>query len=124
LDYVKIIANPSPDKLASARGHGLRSPNSVRLPSLKRLLIREREAKLVEKITRNGWGEDHWQEESRLRQESWSAEWTLVEEVFKERGIELVISQEIPETEGTRRAFTATFPAHDTSAPKVKGGEG
>lgn len=35
--------------------------------------------------------------------------WKLVEDVCKERGTELVNSQENPEAEGTRRAFTATF---------------
>jgi hypothetical protein len=33
----------------------------------------------------------------------WNAEWALVEEVFKGRGMELVTSQEIPEAEGTTR---------------------
>jgi hypothetical protein len=36
-----------------------------------------------------------------------------VEEVFKERDIELVTSQEVPEGEGTRKAFMATLPAHN-----------
>lgn len=43
-------------------------------------------------ILRNGWNEDRWDEESRVRQGIWDAEWKLVEEVFKERGIELMTS--------------------------------
>jgi hypothetical protein len=42
-DYVEIISNASPDMLASAVGHGLRSANfSWGFPILKHLLIRER----------------------------------------------------------------------------------
>ena len=46
-----------------------------------------------------------------------------MEEVFKERGIELVTSQDIPEGEGTRKAFMATFPAHHILVAKEKGGQ-
>ena len=69
-EHVEIIANVSPDKLASATGHGLRNANfSARFPSLKRLLIREKEANLVRMILRNGRNEDRWNEESRLNQD-------------------------------------------------------
>ena len=40
--------------------------------------------------------------------------------LFKERGIELVISQEIPEAEGTKKAFIVTFPVHHISVPEAK----
>jgi hypothetical protein len=100
-EHVEIIANVSPDKLTSATGHGLRSTIfSAKFPSLKRLVIRDREANLEGTILRNGWKEARWKEESRLRQQSWDAEWTLMEKVFKERGIELVTSQVIPEVRG------------------------
>ena len=46
-----------------------------------------------------------------------------MEEVFKERGIELVTSQDIPEAEGTGRAFMATFPTHHSLAAKEKAGK-
>lgn len=94
-DHVEIIANGSPDKVTSTIGHGPRSTSSLeRFPSLKRLLIREREGNLAGMILRNGWTEYCWSEESRLRQQSWDVEWKLVEKVFRERGIEFVTSQE------------------------------
>ena len=68
-------------------------------------------------ILRNGWNEDRWNEESRLRQDSWDAGWKLVQEVFGKRGAELVTSQEIPEAERTSNAFMATFPAHNIPPP-------
>ena len=46
-----------------------------------------------------------------------------MQDFFAERGIELVISQEIPEVEGTRKVFMATFPAHHIPAPKAKDGK-
>ena len=74
-DHVDIIANGSPDKVASTIGHGLRSTNFLeRFPSLKHPLIREREGNLAGIILWNEWKEDRWNEESRLRQDSWGAE--------------------------------------------------
>ena len=114
-EHVEIIAaNVSFDELASATGHGLRSTNfSARFPSLKRLVIRESEANLVGMILRNGWGEDRWKEEARLRQKSWDAEWTLMEKVFKKQGIELVTLQESPEVELKKYSWLAS--RHTTS---------
>lgn len=66
-------------------------------------------------MLRNGWNEDRWSEEARSRQEVWKVEWKLVEDVFKERGIEIVILPMISEAEGTKAAFMATFPTHDYS---------
>lgn len=63
-------------------------------------------------ILRNGLCEDRWKDESRLRQQSWDAEWTLVEKVFKERHIELVTSRELAEAHATKKAFMAIFPAY------------
>lgn len=71
----------------------------------------------------NGWNEDCWNEESRARQGIWNAEWKLVQEIFGERCTEIVASPEIPETEGARESFIATFPAHHIPAPKATGGK-
>jgi hypothetical protein len=46
-----------------------------------------------------------------------------VEEIFEERNIDVVTSQEILEAEGSRKTFIATFRAHHIPAPKAKGGE-
>ena len=48
-----------------------------------------------------------------------------MEDVFLEPGIEIVTSPKIAETEGTRRAFIATFLAHYIQTPKqTSKGEG
>ncbi|KAG9229476.1 hypothetical protein BJ875DRAFT_488888 [Amylocarpus encephaloides] len=118
---VEIIANVSPDKLASAIGYGLRGRKfSERFPDIKRLLIREKDINLEGKILWNGWNEDRWNEESKLRQNSWDAGWKLVEEVFKDREIELVTSQRILATDGTKEEFIATFPVHKRIVPWLK----
>jgi hypothetical protein len=96
---------------------------SGKFANLERVVIKDRHLNLKGEILRHGWNEAQWNQKSRLRQESWDAECTFVEEVFKERGIELVTLKDIPEAEGTRIAFMATFPARHISTPKVKGRE-
>lgn len=121
--HVEILANVSPDALSSAKDYGLRSTNFFeRFSNLKRLFVRDRHLNLTGSILRNGWNEDRWSEEARSRQEVWKAEWKLVEDVFKERGIEIIILPNISETERTRAAFMATFPTHHVPASKANGG--
>ncbi len=73
-------------------------------------------------MLRNGWDEDRWSEEAKSRQEVWKVEWKLVEDLFKERGIEIVILPNIAEAEEARAAFVATFPTHEITASKEMGG--
>ena len=74
-------------------------------------------------VLRNGWKEGRWNEVSKLRQDSWDAEWKIVQEFVRKHGIELVTSQEIPEAEEARKKFMATFSAHYIPAPKAEGRE-
>ncbi|KAH8650396.1 hypothetical protein BGZ60DRAFT_437151 [Tricladium varicosporioides] len=112
-NHIEIRANVSPDVLTSAKGYGLRSTRfSQRFPNLKRLLVRDRYLNLMGVILRNGWEEDHWNDEASSRQKTWDVGWKLVKDFLKERGIEIVALQEIPEAEGNRKAFMNTFPAH------------
>jgi len=121
--HVEIVANVSPNALSNTKDYGLRSTNFFeRFPNLKRLLVRERYLNLAESILRNGWDEDRWSEEARSRLDIWKAEWKLVEDVFKERGIKIVILPEISEAEGTRAALMATFSTHHVPASEAKGG--
>ncbi|KAH8650360.1 hypothetical protein BGZ60DRAFT_421838 [Tricladium varicosporioides] len=100
-NHVEIQVNVSPDTLASTVDYGLRSTRfSERFPNLKRLLVRDRVLDLKGATLRNGWKEDRWSEEASLRQKTWDANWKLVEDFLKERGIEIVTLQETPVAEG------------------------
>jgi hypothetical protein len=83
LSHVEVLANFSPDTIASAIGYGLRSTKlSERFPNLKSPLVRD--LNLIRVILRNGWNEDRWSEEARPRRNIWNAGLKLVEDVFKE----------------------------------------
>jgi hypothetical protein len=106
-----------PDKLIGTEGYGLRGAEFCkRFPKLKYLLVRDRDLNLGGMILRNGSYEDRWKEESMVRQDIWNTEWRVVEEIFKARGVQIVVSSKMPEAENTRRALMATFPVHYISA--------
>jgi hypothetical protein len=109
---IEILANVDPALLASTVGYGLRGTQfSQRFPRLRRLLIRDRDINLKGVVLRNEWYEDQWIKESRLKENIWNKEWKLVKDYFKEKGIEFVISRELPQEESQRKEFIATFHA-------------
>jgi hypothetical protein len=110
--------------ITSSTNYGLRSVEfSGKFANLKSVVIKDRHLNLKGEILRYGWSEAQWSQESRSRQDGWDLEWKLTLDFFEERNITITTSSTIPEAEGSKKAFMATFAAHHIPAPKVKGGE-
>ena len=76
------------------------------------VVIKDRYLNLKGEILTYGCNEVQWNQESRLKQGEGDLEWKLVLDFFEKRNITITTSSTILETEGARKAFIATFPAH------------
>jgi hypothetical protein len=75
------------------------------------VVINAKHFNLKGEILMHGWNEAQRNQESRSRQGEWDLEWKWVLDFFEKRNITITTST-IPKAKGTKKAFMATFPAH------------
>lgn len=107
---VKIIADVSPEDLTSDIGFGLRSAEfREKFPSLKKVIVTDRQLNLYGEIIRHRWTEERWQRESSVYQNDWDRDWKVVEKIFEESGIRIQRSSDQPETDIDKKRYIRSF---------------